>query len=137
VVRDSQNAMLVLECLRDLGIRISIDDFGTGYSSLAQLKHLPADELKIDRSFVMELPGNREDAAIVRTAIDLAHNLGLQVLAEGVEAQQALQWLKAHGCEQAQGFLISKPMPAEEFCAWVRRYEQEAAERLPGLRSVS
>jgi len=137
VVRDSQNAMLVLECLRDLGIRISIDDFGTGYSSLAQLKHLPADELKIDRSFVMELPGNKEDAAIVRTAIDLAHNLDLQVLAEGVETPQALQWLKTHGCEQAQGFLISKPMPAEEFFAWVRRYEQEAAERLPGLRSVS
>jgi diguanylate cyclase (GGDEF)-like protein len=137
VVRDSQHATVVLECLHDLGIRISIDDFGTGYSSLAQLKHLPADELKIDRSFVMDLPGNKEDAAIVRTAIDLAHNLGLEVLAEGVETHQALQWLQAQGCEQAQGFLISKPMPAEEFCSWVRRYEQEAAGRSAGLRSVS
>ncbi len=137
VVRDSQSATLVLECLRDLGIRISIDDFGTGYSSLAQLKHLPADELKIDRSFVMELPGNKDDAAIVRTAIDLAHNLGLEVLAEGVETQPALQWLKAQGCEQAQGFLISKPMPAEEFCTWVRRYKQDATQPGAGLRIVS
>jgi EAL domain-containing protein (putative c-di-GMP-specific phosphodiesterase class I) len=137
VVRDAQHATLVLDCLRDLGIRISIDDFGTGYSSLAQLKHLPADELKIDRSFVMDLPGNRADAAIVRTAIDLAHNLGLEVLAEGVETHQALQWLQAQGCEQAQGFLISKPMPAEDFCAWVRRYERDVADRSAGLRSVS
>ena len=127
----------MLECLRDLGIGISIDDFGTGYSSLAHLKHLPADELKIDRSFVMDLPGNKDDAAIVRAAIDLAHNLGLTVLAEGVETHSALQWLQAHGCEQAQGFLISQPMPAEEFCAWVRRYEQGAAQSGAGLRIVS
>lgn len=137
VVHDAQHATLVLDCLRDLGIRISIDDFGTGYSSLAQLKHLPADELKIDRSFVMDLPGNNKDAAIVRAAIDLAHHLGLEVLAEGVETHQALQWLQAQGCEQAQGFLISKPMPAEDFCAWVRRYERNAAERSTSLRSVS
>ncbi|MDP2324068.1 MAG: EAL domain-containing protein [Gammaproteobacteria bacterium] len=137
VVHDSQRAILVLECLRDLGIGISIDDFGTGYSSLAHLKHLPADELKIDRSFVMDLPGNKDDAAIVRAAIDLAHNLGLTVLAEGVETSSALQWLEAHGCEQAQGFLISKPMPAEEFCAWVRRYEKGAAQPGAGLRIVS
>ncbi|MEO8223640.1 MAG: EAL domain-containing protein [Gammaproteobacteria bacterium] len=127
VVRDLQRATIVLECLRDLGIRISIDDFGTGYSSLAQIKHLPVDELKIDKSFVMELPGNLDDAAIVRTAIDLGHNLGLEVLAEGVETQAALQWLQAQNCEQAQGFLISKPMPAEQFCAWVRSYETQLA----------
>ena len=99
VVRDFQRATLVLECLRDLGIRIAIDDFGTGYSSLAQIKHLPVDELKIDRSFVMDLPGNDDDAAIVRASIDLAHNLGLEVLAEGVETQPALEWLQAQGCE--------------------------------------
>jgi diguanylate cyclase (GGDEF)-like protein len=137
VVRDAHRAILVLECLRDLGIRISIDDFGTGYSSLAQLKSLPANELKIDRSFVMELPANSDDAAIVRTAIDLAHNLGMEVIAEGVETQGALQWLKASGCEQAQGYLISKPMPAEDFCAWVRRYEQDIAAPLASLRVVS
>ncbi len=137
VVRDFERATLVLQCLRDLGIRISIDDFGTGYSSLAQLKHLPVDELKIDRSFVMDLPGNRDDAAIVRLAIGLAHNLGLEVLAEGVETAPALQWLRAEGCEQAQGFLIGKPMPAEKFSAWVRNYEQDSARPLAALRSVS
>jgi diguanylate cyclase (GGDEF)-like protein len=137
VVRDFGHATLVLQCLRDLGIRISIDDFGTGYSSLAQLKNLPVDELKIDRSFVMDLPANRDDAAIVRLAIDLAHNLGLEVLAEGVETASALQWLRAAGCEQAQGFLIGKPMPAEQFSAWVRRYEQDTTRPLAALRAVS
>jgi EAL domain-containing protein (putative c-di-GMP-specific phosphodiesterase class I) len=85
----------------------------------------------------MDLPGDGQDAAIVRTAIDLGHNLGLEVIAEGVETQPALQWLKAHGCEQAQGFLISKPMPAEEFCAWVRRYENDLTRSGTALRSVS
>jgi diguanylate cyclase (GGDEF)-like protein len=137
VVHDFQRATLVLECLKDLGIRISIDDFGTGYSSLAQIKHLPVNELKIDRSFVRDLPGNSDDAAIVRASIDLAHDLGLEVLAEGVETWPALEWLKAQGCEQAQGFLISKPMPADQFSAWVRSYEED--ETRPGtvLRIVS
>ncbi len=137
VVRDFQRATLVLECLRDLGIRIAIDDFGTGYSSLAQIKHLPVDELKIDRSFVMDLPGNSDDAAIVRASIDLAHDLGLEVLAEGVETRPALEWLQAQGCEQAQGFLISKPMPAEQFSAWVRGYEKDGARPGTALRIVS
>lgn len=137
VVGDFQRATLVLECLRDLGIRIAIDDFGTGYSSLAQIKHLPVDELKIDRSFVMDLPGNSNDAAIVRASIDLAHNLGLEVLAEGVETRPALEWLQAQGCEQAQGFLISRPMPAEKFIDWVRSYEPEAARGSAVLRIVS
>ncbi|MEQ1801943.1 MAG: EAL domain-containing protein [Gammaproteobacteria bacterium] len=137
VVHDFQRATLVLECLRDLGIRIAIDDFGTGYSSLAQIKHLPVDELKIDRSFVTDLPGNSDDAAIVRASIDLAHNLGLEVLAEGVETRQALEWLKQQGCEQAQGFLISKPMPAEQFSAWVRSYEQDETRPTAILRIAS
>lgn len=137
VMRDFQRATLVLECLRDLGIRIAIDDFGTGYSSLAQIKHLPVDELKIDRSFVMDLPGNDDDAAIVRASIDLAHNLGLEVLAEGVETQPALEWLQAQGCEQAQGFLISKPMPAEQFSAWVRSHERDETQPGTVLRIAS
>ncbi|MEO8223386.1 MAG: EAL domain-containing protein [Gammaproteobacteria bacterium] len=137
VVGDFERATLVLQCLRDLGIRIAIDDFGTGYSSLAQLKHLPVDELKIDRSFVMELPGNTDDAAIVRLAIGLAHDLGLEVLAEGVETAPALEWLRAAGCEQAQGFLIGKPMPAEKFSAWVRDYEQDSTRPLATLRIAS
>lgn len=122
LVRDFARATLVLQCLRDLGVRVSIDDFGTKYSSLVQLKRLPVDELKIDRAFVMELPQDRDDAAIVRSTLDLAHRLGLEVVAEGVESVAALDWLAAHGCERAQGFYISRPMPAEAFGAWVRRY---------------
>lgn len=122
VVLDFKHATLILECLRDIGIRIAVDDFGTGYSSLSLIKRLPVDELKIDRSFVTNLPVDTDDVAIVGAAIDLAHNLGLQVIAEGVETQAALQWLAQSGCEQAQGYLISKPMPAEEFSAWVHNY---------------
>ncbi len=127
LVRDFARATLVLQCLRDLGVRISIDDFGTGYSSLSQLKNLPVDELKIDRSFVMGLPRDRADSAIVRVAVDLAHDLGLEVVAEGVESEPALRWLAEHGCESAQGFFIGRPMPAEAFGEWVTRYNAEAA----------
>jgi diguanylate cyclase (GGDEF)-like protein len=126
LVRDFAGATLVLQCLRELGVRVSIDDFGTGYSSLAQIRHLPVDEIKIDRTFVMSLPQDRQDAAIVRAAIDLAHSLGLEVVAEGVEAPPALRWLAAHGCERAQGFLVSRPMPAEAFGEWLTRYRHAA-----------
>jgi diguanylate cyclase (GGDEF)-like protein len=124
LVRDFGRATLVLECLRDLGVRISIDDFGTGYSSLSQIRKLPVDELKVDRSFVMGLPESQPDAAIVKATIDLAHDLGLAVTAEGVENTPALQWLTQRGCEHAQGFLISRPMPAEAFVGWVERYDE-------------
>jgi EAL domain-containing protein (putative c-di-GMP-specific phosphodiesterase class I) len=126
LVRDFAGANLVLQYLRELGVRVAIDDFGTGYSSLAQIRHLPVDEIKIDRTFVMNLPQDRQDAAIVRAAIDLAHSLGLEVVAEGVEAPPALRWLAAHGCERAQGFLVSRPMPAEAFGGWLTRYRHAA-----------
>ena len=127
LVRDFAHATLVLRYLRDLGVSIAIDDFGTGYSSLAQLKHLPVDELKIDRSFVMGLPETRADAAIVRATLDLARSLGLKVVAEGVETTAALAWLKTHGCNHAQGYLISRPMPAAEFQNWTRDYAGAAS----------
>ncbi|MCC7257488.1 MAG: EAL domain-containing protein [Gammaproteobacteria bacterium] len=122
LVRDFSRATLVLQCLRDLGVRIAIDDFGTGYSSLSQIRNLPVDELKIDRSFVMQLPASREDAAIVGAAVDLAHHLGLEVVAEGVESAAALDWLASRHCEAAQGYFISRPMPAEALVDWVHRY---------------
>jgi len=130
LVRDLEDARRVLECLRALGAHIAIDDFGTGYSSLVQIKNLPVDEVKIDRSFVMELPGNRADVAIVRAAIALAHSLGMEVLAEGVKNRATMRWLAAHGCERAQGFLISKPMPAEQFVGWLADYNEELAARV-------
>jgi len=97
-----------------MGVRLAIDDFGTGYSSLAYLKRLPVQTIKIDRSFVMDMLDNDSDAAIVRSTIELARNLGLRVVAEGVETQEAWDVLREQGCTLAQGYLISKPAPAEE-----------------------
>lgn len=122
LLQDFEQASGVLQCLRDLGVRISIDDFGTGHSSLAKLKYLPVDELKIDHSFVTELPDNRKDIAIVRATIELAHNLGIEVLAEGIETRPAMRWLTEQGCERGQGFLISRPMPAETFSRWASHF---------------
>lgn len=130
LVKDLEDARRVLECLRDLGTKIAIDDFGTGYSSLVQIRNLPVDEVKIDRAFVMDLPANRADVAIVRAAIELAHNLGLDVLAEGVENRATMRWLAAHGCERAQGFLIARPMPAEQFPSWLAEYNEQLDARV-------
>jgi diguanylate cyclase (GGDEF)-like protein len=132
VMEDFARATLVLQCLRDLGVRIAIDDFGTGHSSLAKIRHLPVDELKVDRSFVRDLPEDRQNGAIVRAVVELAHSLGLEVLAEGVETRSAMAWLQAVGCETAQGYLISRPMPAEQFADWV--VQEEAAPTPPADR---
>jgi EAL domain-containing protein (putative c-di-GMP-specific phosphodiesterase class I) len=101
-----------------LGFGLSIDDFGTGYSSLAYLKKLPVHELKIDRSFVMNLDRDEADACIVRSTIDLAHNMGLRVVAEGVETESVAGRLRALGCDQAQGYLFSRPLSAEDYFDW-------------------
>ena len=95
-------------------LTLSIDDFGTGYSSLANLKRLPVDGIKIDKSFVIDMPHDASDAAIVRSTIDLAHNLGLRVVAEGVESHQAWTRLDELGCDLAQGFYVSRPLPASD-----------------------
>lgn len=128
VVQDIERAISVLENLRNMGIYISMDDFGTGYSSLGHLQKLPVDELKIDRSFVTNLPDQQQNAAIVRSIIELAHNLGLEVVAEGVETTAALRWLREEGCERAQGYYLSKPMPAINFEVWLRDWERLANE---------
>ena len=99
--------------LHDLGVRLSIDDFGTGYSSLNRLKSLPVHTLKIDRSFLTGVPGSGSDAAIVKTILSMAHNLTLDVVAEGVERTAQAEFLRAHGCDQAQGYLFSRPLPAD------------------------
>ncbi len=130
-------ATVVLQCLRDLGIRISVDDFGTGHSSMARIRNLPVDELKIDKSFVTELPDNRKDVAIVRATIELAHNLGIEVLAEGVESRPAMRWLANMGCERAQGFLISRPMPAETFSQWVNHYSEDRTAYVSVLDAIN
>jgi predicted signal transduction protein with EAL and GGDEF domain len=110
---DPARAKATLERLSAIGLSLSVDDFGTGYSSLANLKRLPVDGIKIDKSFVIDMPHDASDAAIVRSTIDLAHNLGLRVVAEGVESHEAWRRLEELGCDLAQGFHVSRPVPAE------------------------
>jgi diguanylate cyclase (GGDEF)-like protein len=114
VMADPTRALEVLGRLHSLGVGLAVDDFGTGYSSMAYLKELPVDELKIDRSFVSQMATSPSDAVIVRSTIDLGHNLGLHVVAEGVETQHAWQELTALGCDMAQGYYLGRPMPAAD-----------------------
>lgn len=111
---DIAHTLAALTALRALGVRTAIDDFGTGYSSLNYLKQFPVDTLKIDRSFIQSLPGNADDAQITRTIIAMAHNLGMGVIAEGVETEQQLQFLTQAQCEEVQGFLFARPLPEDE-----------------------
>ena len=119
VMANVQHAISVLECLRDIGVRISMDDFGTGHSSLAQIKNMPLHELKIDKSFITTLMSDHQNKAIVRTTIDLAHNMGLTVVAEGIEDEDTLRQLSELGCEQAQGFFMSKPVASDDLIRWL------------------
>jgi len=109
----------MLTRLSKRGVRLAIDDFGSGYASLSHLKHLPVDVLKIDKSFVQNLGTNDEDDAIVRSTVELAHSLGVRVVAEGVETEEILIRLVALGCDMAQGFCLSRPVPAEELTRWL------------------
>jgi EAL domain-containing protein (putative c-di-GMP-specific phosphodiesterase class I) len=118
---------LILEQLSAMGIRLSIDDFGTGYSSLAALKRLPVNEIKVDRSFVMNMAEDEDDATIVRSTIELGRNLGLDVVAEGVETQEVWDRLKDLGCTTAQGYYLSRPVPAHELQAWLRQRRATSA----------
>ncbi|HUL81924.1 MAG TPA: EAL domain-containing protein [Gammaproteobacteria bacterium] len=124
MMHNVHKSLAVVSCIHELGFRISIDDFGTGQSALSQLKRLPVDELKIDRSFVMGLH-ERKDEAIVRTTIDLAHQLGLSVVAEGVENAETLIHLASFGCEYAQGYYIGKPLPPHDFHAWLAKWRAD------------
>ncbi len=123
IMDDPQRAEATLNRLSERGFKLSIDDFGTGYSSLAYLKRLPVNELKIDKSFVMGMEKDESDAKIVRSTIDLAHNLGLSVVAEGVENQEILDKLIALQCDEGQGYYMSRPIPLPEFIAWRTRHQ--------------
>ncbi|AQT61371.1 EAL domain-containing protein [Cellvibrio sp. PSBB023] len=122
IMREADKCLNNLRRLRDLGLTLSIDDFGTGYSSLSQLKKLPVSELKIDKSFILNLDSSEDDQLIVRSTIELGHTLGLSVTAEGVESEAIKTLLKHYGCDTAQGYLYSKPLPAAEFIRWVHTY---------------
>jgi EAL domain-containing protein (putative c-di-GMP-specific phosphodiesterase class I) len=123
IMADPARALEILARISRMGVTLSIDDFGTGYSSLAYLKKLPVNAVKIDKSFVRHMTEDPNDAQIVRSTIDLAHNLGLKVIAEGVENSAVCDQLIALGCDEAQGYYLSRPLPAAEMTKWL--YESE------------
>jgi EAL domain-containing protein (putative c-di-GMP-specific phosphodiesterase class I) len=110
----AESSIPILNKLKDVGVTLSIDDFGTGYSSLSYLKHFPLDVLKIDRSFIRDVPVSPDSVAIVRAIIAMARSLNFSVIAEGVETVEQLEFLKANGCDVIQGFYFSPPVPASE-----------------------
>ncbi|MDH5225458.1 MAG: EAL domain-containing protein, partial [Actinomycetota bacterium] len=126
LMADSGRSHAVLDELANIGISLSIDDFGTGYSSLSHLKRLPVDEIKIDRSFVMDMQTDNNDLMIVRATVDLGKNMGLKVVAEGVEDRETFDQLADFGCDEAQGFYISRPMPLDDFTMWLSVRTPEA-----------
>lgn len=131
IMEDPVRAQQTLEGLHAMGVDLSIDDFGTGYSSLAYLKRLPVQELKIDKSFVMSMERDADDTKIVRSTIDLGHNMGLRVVAEGVENAAVWDLLAAMGCDQGQGYFMSRPIPSERIADWIATWKP------PGVRESS
>jgi EAL domain-containing protein (putative c-di-GMP-specific phosphodiesterase class I) len=119
VMQNASEASVMLQRLRRMGVNLAIDDFGTGYSSLSYLKRFPLNALKIDRSFVRDISSDADDAAIVQAIIALAHGLGLKVIAEGVENDAQLQFLRSLGADEYQGYLLTKALPRDEFARWL------------------
>lgn len=128
VMDDPKQAIELLKKFRTCGFDLAIDDFGTGYSSLSQLKNMPVTDLKIDKSFVMELNQRQDDQIIVRSTLDLAHNFDLEVIAEGVENEESLRLLQQWGCDWAQGYYISRPMPAGQVMDWLKNYQRPSTQ---------
>ena len=130
LLADPDRAATALAKLSDFGVRISLDDFGSGQTSLGYLSALPIHELKIDKSFVTDMLVNPAHAAIVRSIVDLGHNLSLSVVGEGVETEDTLTMLRSSGCDIAQGFLMARPMPVDQLPGWfMSRAEQAVAAR--------
>jgi diguanylate cyclase (GGDEF)-like protein len=125
IMADPNRAISILRRLSDFGVSLAIDDFGTGYSSLAYLKRLPVNEVKVDRSFVMNMATDQDDAVIVRSTVDLARNLGLRVVAEGVEDAASYDHLRVLGCDAVQGYYLARPMPALQVPNWLDNYQRD------------
>jgi EAL domain-containing protein (putative c-di-GMP-specific phosphodiesterase class I) len=122
-MRDPERSLAVLAALQARGVRLSIDDFGTGHSSLAYLDRLPVHEVKIDQSFVFRVEQNPADSTIVRATVTLAHDLGLRVVAEGVENDLARSLVAEMGCDLYQGYGLARPMPATDLLSWLDRHD--------------
>ena len=118
LMADTEHGIELLDSLANLGVSLSVDDFGTGYSSLRYLKRFPLDTLKVDRTFLRDLPENASDTAIVNAIITLAHSLNLRAVAEGVETLEQLEMLEELACDEVQGYFFSKPLPAAELESW-------------------
>jgi diguanylate cyclase (GGDEF)-like protein len=127
IMDDPVRAQNTLERLSAMGVDLSIDDFGTGYSSLAYLKRLPVNELKIDKSFVLNMENDDGDTKIVRSTIDLGHNMGLRVVAEGIESEAVWRLLAKMGCDQGQGYFMSRPIPGDQMIAWLEKWQAPVA----------
>jgi EAL domain-containing protein (putative c-di-GMP-specific phosphodiesterase class I) len=141
-MEDPAHAQKVLDRLAELGVKLSIDDYGTGYSSLSYIMKLPVQELKIDQSFISRMATDAEISTIVRSTIDLGHNLGLQVVAEGVEDAAVWDMLKALGCDDAQGYFMSKPLQPQALVTWIRDHSGlpptlTAAETAASVKTIS
>ena len=119
LIGDTENVLATVKRLKAMGVKLSIDDFGTGYSSLSYLKRFEVDKLKIDQSFIRDLATDAEDAAIVRAIIQMARSLGLRTIAEGVETRQVSDLLRLYHCDEVQGYFYGRPMPAEDFMAFI------------------
>jgi EAL domain-containing protein (putative c-di-GMP-specific phosphodiesterase class I) len=122
LIRELSSAHDVLSRLRLKGVGLSIDDFGTGYSMMGQLRNIPATELKIDRSFVCKMHDAGGDRVMVQKSIEIGHELGMKVVAEGVETLEQLHFLRSYGCDIAQGYFFSRPLPAQELLEWLKAY---------------
>jgi diguanylate cyclase (GGDEF)-like protein len=135
IMADARRALTVLSTLNSMGVGLAIDDFGTGFSSLSYLKRLPVKEIKMDKSFVMKMAMDENDAAIVRSTIDLSHNLGLRVVAEGVETEAIWNQLTTLGCDLAQGYYLNRPVPPEDLEVWLREWNARQGPAAPPLES--
>ena len=135
LIRNDASIAAALNQLTEAGIRLAIDDFGTGYSALSYLKEFPFDVLKIDRSFVDDVMRDQESAGLTRSIIMMAHSLGLEVIAEGIEDHDQLSFLRQHKCELGQGFGLGRPMPAEQFSALIANTAGDPAPRYPLLEN--
>jgi EAL domain-containing protein (putative c-di-GMP-specific phosphodiesterase class I) len=121
-MHNTERAVTLLTAIKEMGVRLAIDDFGTGYSSLAQLKRFPIDTLKVDRSFIREIPKDSEDRAITEAIIAMGKSLSLTIVAEGVETQEQQTFLREHACDEMQGYYFSKPIEPEKFAELLGRH---------------
>ena len=130
IMTNPDRSLEILQELSHDGFRLAIDDFGTGYSSLSRLRQMPVSALKIDRSFITDIPHDKDAVAVARTIIHLAADLGLVALAEGIETEDQLRFLTAHGCQLGQGFLLSRPVTGDEIPDLYRRFERDRAQQV-------